>query len=180
MREIVEKAVRARGIEPGGPIAARSVNREELRAVLAKEFDAWRTPVEFANYERALIALGLWPADRALYAEALAVYGEEIVGIYLPSSRQLLLVSDPRTPRGLGTLPAAPSRDFQSEFALCHEIIHLLQHQAYPELMDPEQMPHNSDDLEAAIQAALEGDALRFGFDAFGLPAPTPDGRRSD
>jgi hypothetical protein len=65
-------------------------------------------------------------------------------------------------------------RDFQTEFALSHEIIHLLQHHAYPELMDPDRMPKNSDDLEAAIQAALEGDAMRFGFDAVGLQPPTP------
>jgi hypothetical protein len=175
MRAIVANTVRARAIEPAGPITARAVNRDELLAILSATFDEWKTPAELADYERALIALGLWPADREIYAEALAVYGEEIVGIYVPSSKELLLVSDARAPRGLGFLRAAPREDFQTEFALSHEIIHLLQHQAYPELMDPERMPKNSDDLEAAIQAALEGDAMRFGFDATGLQAPTPE-----
>jgi hypothetical protein len=36
-------------------------------------------------------------------------------------------------------------------------------------------MPKNSDDLEAAIQAALEGDAMRFSFDAIGMRAPMPE-----
>jgi hypothetical protein len=175
MRAIVANTVRARAIEPAGPITARAVNRDELLAILSATFDEWKTPAELADYERALIALGLWPADREIYAEALAVYGEEIVGIYVPSSKELLLVSDAPAPRGLGFLWAAPRRDFQTEFALSHEIIHLLQHQAYPELMDPKRMPKNSDDLEAAIQAALEGDAMRFGFDAIGLRAPTPE-----
>lgn len=174
LREIAEKTIRARAIEPEAPIAARSVNRDELREILAEAFAAWKTPEERANYERALIALGLWPANRDLLAEALSVYGEEVVGIYLPSSGELLLVSDPRAPRASTFLSGVSRRDLQSEFALSHEIIHLLQHHAYPELMAPESMPKHSDDLEAAIQAALEGDAMRFGFDAVGLPAPTP------
>jgi hypothetical protein len=175
MREIVANTVRARAIEPDGPITAQVVNRDELLAILSQVFDEWKTPTELVDYERALIALGLWPADRELYAEALAVYGEAIVGIYVPSRKELLLVSDAGAPQELGFLSAVSSRDFKTEFALAHEIIHLLQHQAYPELMDPDWMPNNSDDLAAAIQAALEGDAMRFGFDAVGLGAPTPE-----
>ncbi|MFB3118607.1 MAG: hypothetical protein ACE1ZP_07560 [Myxococcota bacterium] len=175
MRDIVANTVRARAIEPEGPITARVVNRDELLAILSEAFDAWKTPAELEDYQRALIALGLWPADREIYTEALAVYGEEIVGIYVPASGELLLVSDARAPRGLAFLSAVLRRDFQTEFVLSHEIIHLLQHQAYPELIDPDRMPNNSDDLEAAIQAALEGDAMRFGFDAIGLQAPTPE-----
>jgi hypothetical protein len=162
MRDIVANTVRARAIE------------HELRAILAEAFAEWKTPAELADYERALVALGLWPADRELYTEALSVYGEEAIGIYLPSSRELLLVSDAQTPLGMGLLSALLRRDLQTEFALSHEIIHLLQHQAYPELMDPALVPKNSDDLEAAIQAALEGDAMRFGFDAVELQAPAP------
>jgi hypothetical protein len=175
MRDIVANTVRARAIEPGRPITARAVNRDELLAILSEVFDEWKTPAELADYERALIALGLWPADRELYAEALAVYGEEIVGIYIPSRKELLLVSDAGSPGGSWFLSAASRRNIQTEFALSHEIIHLLQHQAYPELMDPNWLPKNSDDLEAALQAALEGDAMRFGFDAVGLQAPTPE-----
>jgi len=175
LRDLVANVVRARAIEPEGPIAARAVNRDELRAILSEAFDAWKAPAELANYERALVALGLWPANRDLRTAALAVYVEQVVGIYLPSSEELLLVSDARASRRL-VLPSAGLRwDFQAEFALSHEIIHLLQHQAYPELMDPEPLPNNSDDLGAAIQAALEGDALRFGFDAIGLQVPTPE-----
>jgi hypothetical protein len=196
MRDIVANTVRARAIEPKGPITARVVNRDELLAILSEAFDKWKTPAELADYERALIALGLWPAGRDLYAEALAVYGEEIVGIYVPSSEELLLVSNARAPKsaiperdrvtsqanpkdspasGLESLSAVSRRNSQAEFALSHEIIHLLQHQAYPELMDPDWMPKNSDDLEAAIQAALEGDAMRFSFDAIGMRAPMPE-----
>jgi hypothetical protein len=175
MRDIVANTVRARAIEPEGPIAARAVNRDELLAILSEAFEEWKTPAELADYERALIALGLWPADRELYTEALAVYEEELVGIYVPSSKELLLVSDARASLGLGFLPAVSRMNFKTEFVLSHEIIHLLQHQAYPELMDPDWIPRNSDDLEAAIQAALEGDAMRFGFDAVGLQAPTPE-----
>jgi len=174
MREIVANTVRARAIEPEGPIAARSVNRDELRSILADASEQWLTPAELADYQRALVALGLWPADRDLRTEALAIYAEAVVGVYLPSTRELLLVPDASGPAGLAFLSAALRRDLQTEFALSHEIIHLLQHQAYPELMDPDQVPNNSDDLETAIQAALEGDAMRFGFDAVGLRAPAP------
>jgi len=174
-REVVANAALARRIEPDGPVHARRVDRDELRAVLAEELDAWKSPAELADYERALVALGLWPADRSLRAEALAVYAEAIVGIYLPSHRELLLVSDASAPPGSTPLAAVPGEDIETEFALCHEIIHWLQHQAYPQLMDPEQIPKGSDDLEAATEAALEGDALRFGFDAVGLPVPTPE-----
>jgi hypothetical protein len=175
MRDIAANTVRARAIEPASPITARVVNRDELLAILSEAFGEWKTPAELADYERALIALGLWPAGRDIYAEALAVYGEEIVGIYVPSSEELLLVSDARAPGVSGVFSAMSRRDFQTEFALSHEIIHLLQHQAYPELMDPDWMPKNSDDLEAAIQAALEGDAMRFSFDAIDLRAPLPE-----
>jgi hypothetical protein len=175
MRDIVENTVRARAIEPERPIAARVVDRDELLAILSKAFDEWKSPAERADYERALVALGLWPADREIYAEALSVYGEEIVGAYVPSSEELLLVANARTPRGLGFLPNVPRRNLKNEFALSHEIIHLLQHQAFPKLMDPDRMPKNSDDLETAIHAALEGDAMRFAFDAVGARAPTPE-----
>jgi hypothetical protein len=174
MREIVANTVRARSIEPEKPIAARTVNRDELREVLAEAFGQWKTPAELADYERSLVALGLWPADRDLYTEVLAIYGEAIVGAYLPTSRELLLVSDANAPRRLAFLSALLRRDLQTEFALSHEIIHLLQHQAYPELMDPDQVTTNSDDLENAIQAALEGDAMRFGFDAVRMQPPAP------
>jgi len=173
--DVVANAALARRIEPDGPIHARSVARDELRAVLAEELDAWKSPAELADYERALVALGLWPADRSLRAEAIAVYAEAIVGIYLPSRRELLLVADANEALGSTPLEAVPGEDIETEFALCHEIIHWLQHQAYPQLMDPDQIPKGSDDLEAATEAALEGDALRFGFDAVGLPVPTPE-----
>ncbi len=175
MRDIVENTVRARAIEPERPIAARVVDRDELLAILSKAFDEWKSPAERADYERALVALGLWPADREIYEEALSVYGEEIVGAYVPSSEELLLVANARTPRGLGFLPNVSRRNLKNEFALSHEIIHLLQHQAFPKLMDPDQMPKNSDDLETAIHAALEGDAMRFAFDAVSAQAPTPE-----
>jgi len=72
MRDIVENTVRARGIEPEGPIAARSVNRDELRAILAEAFGQWKTPAELADYERA-IELDAFPIQTPYYNKALTL-----------------------------------------------------------------------------------------------------------
>jgi hypothetical protein len=63
-------------------------------------------------------------------------------------------------------------RDLVREMILSHEIVHLLQHQAHPELMQPDPFWKTQDDASAASQAALEGDALHYGFAALEVAPP--------
>jgi hypothetical protein len=67
-------------------------------------------------------------------------------------------------------------RDLLGEMVLAHELVHALQHQAYPGYFDRDRFLHGQDDLANALAAALEGDATLHGLLALGdlgvLPSP--------
>jgi hypothetical protein len=171
---ILHQTVRARGIAPGGPVEARVVSREELAKVLEAALRSQWAAGEIREYQRSLNAIGLWPADRDLPREYLAVMGEEAAGIYVPREKALYLVADAKTPFRVRLVSALLRRDLMMEFTLSHELVHLLQHSAYPELLDPDPPYQHQDDLVAALHAAVEGDATRYGLEAIGLRSELP------
>jgi len=174
--EIVDQTVQARGIQLDHPVDARVVKRAELGSLLRQALLAEWSGSELQSYQSALNAVGLWPSDRDLLDEYLAVMGEEVAGFYLPSQRALYLVEDARMPFSVRFYSTLLRRDLAMEMALSHEVVHLLQHQVYPELLEPDSFYKRHDDLGFAIQAAFEGDATFFGIMAMGLPyRPSPE-----
>jgi hypothetical protein len=173
--QIVDRTVRARGIAPEGEIRTRVIRSAELPELLTGALTAEWTGAEMLDYQEGLIALGIWPAGRDLQREFVTVYSEEVVGLYLPTQRTLFLVDDPNSSWSVRLLSALARRDLERELIVSHELVHFLQHQAFPDLMQPDPFWKSQDDVAAALQAALEGDALHYGIAALEIPPPAED-----
>lgn len=172
---IVSRTAAARGIEPQLPIDARVVTSEELEMVIRRAITRAWSDDQIRRYQRALTAMGLWPGDRDLLGEFIAVMREEVAGLYDPSERALYIVSDTEAPFLERLISALLRRDIERESVLSHELVHLLQHARYPSLMDTDPFFHEHDDVGAAIQAAIEGDATRYGLEALDLLPQLPE-----
>jgi len=174
-QEIVWRTAAARGIEPPLPIDARVVTSAELEEVIRRAISREWNDEEIRRYQHALTAMGLWPGNRDLIDEFAAVMREEIAGVYDPGDRALYIVSDTKAAFTSRLLSALLRRDLEREFVLSHELVHLLQHARYPALMDTDPFFRQHDDAGGAIQAAIEGDATRYGFEALDLLPKLPE-----
>jgi hypothetical protein len=175
--DLLLKTSRARGIEPARPVDARVVAQAESRAIVASVISQEWSEDELARYQDALSAVALWPPERDLLQETLAVHAAEVAGFYNPRERVFYLVEDAPIPFSVRLLSALARRDLTREIVVSHELVHLLQHQRYPALFEAVNF-HAQDDAAWATSAALEGDAVRFGFEALGiLPDPEEFGR---
>jgi hypothetical protein len=176
--QIVERTVRARGIAPASEIQTRVIASAELKQLLSDALTADWSGAEILDYQEGLVTLGLWPAGRDLAHEFVAVYSEEVVGLYLPTTQTLYLVQDPHSPWSVRVSSALLRRDLERELILSHELVHFLQHQAFPALMDADPFWKSQDDVTSALQAALEGDALHYGFASLEIDPPAADDLR--
>lgn len=178
---VVRRTVAARGIEPRGPIDARVIRPEEVEALIRDAIRREWSDDQIERYEFAYETLGAWPVDRDLLDEYLDVMGEEVGGLYDPADRRLYLVDQAIGSFGARVASAFLRRDLEREMILAHEIVHLLQHERYPALIENDAFFYDHDDVAAAIQAAVEGDATRYGIEALdlNLPLPHPDELRA-
>ena len=177
--QIVERTARAREITPEKKPSTRVIAAAELPDLLRGAIAAEWTGAKIQSYQEGLTTLGLWPETRDLADTFVAVYAEEVVGLYLPSDRTLYLVDVAPTSWSLRLLSLLTRRDLQREVILAHELVHFLQHQAFPSLMDPDPFWNAQSDAASALQAALEGDALHYGFAALEIEPPAAEELRS-
>jgi hypothetical protein len=172
---IWERTQRAYGIRLDAPVEPRVVGRRDLPALLRRAVLANASEAEFRRYEQSLVAVGLWPPDRPLFEAFVELGASEVAGLYVPSERAIYVVSDPRMPLSMRIASMLSRRDWMREFALAHELVHLLQHRVHPVLIDWIETPVGQDDAGYAVQAAIEGDAVRYGFAALGSSIALPD-----
>jgi hypothetical protein len=171
-QQVVTRTVRARGIEPQGEVRTRVVTAAELPPILREALAEEWSGAEIGRYQAALTTLGLWPADRDLVETYVAVYSEEIAGLYLPTSRTLYLVDDVESSWLVSVISALSGRDLAREMVLAHELVHFLQHQSFPKLMDADPWWKSQGDAASAVQAALEGDAVHYGIASLEIDPP--------
>jgi hypothetical protein len=179
--DILSRTEAARGIRASGEIDARVVTAEEMAAVVERTIrDSWPA-ADADRFAATLIALGMWPSDRDLLDEYSRVVGGQAAGIYVPLDGVLYVVSNLEIPVSIKLAQAAARRDLMRELLLSHELVHLLQHQAYPDLVGLTTSVHDQDDVTVALQSALEGDATRYSFAALqtGSPLPAPSDMRA-
>ena len=173
---ILDRTQRAREIRVDAPVdLPRVIARRELPALLRRAALVDSSEAEFHRYEQSLVAVGLWPPDRPLLEEFIELAAGEVAGLYVPSERAVYVVSDPRMPLSMRIVSMLSRRDWMRELVLAHELVHLLQHQAHPELIDWIETPVGQDDAGYAVQAAIEGDAVRYAFEALGGSIALPD-----
>lgn len=145
---------------------------ELLRQVLA---DDW-TVEEMRAAEETLTAMGLWPDGVDMFEASIRLQGDQIAGLYSPPRRALYVVEGVPVPEFVSSASALSGRDLYTEFVLSHEIVHALQHQAFPQLFEVTSSWKDQDDVVFALHAAIEGDALRYGLEVIvpeeELPSP--------
>ena len=177
LETVLERTERARGIRATSRADVRVVTSEQLSAVVQRTMLSGWDDEEIAGYEESLVIVGLWPAGRGIADEMTDMMSTEAIGLYVPEERALYVVADPSIPLGVRFASAIAGRDFVREYALAHEIVHMLQHDAYPELFSAILRIRDSDDASWAAQAAIEGDAVRYGFAAMTADLSPPPAR---
>jgi hypothetical protein len=179
---VVARTARARGIEPQGRVDVRVIEPAGIAEVVRRVITRSWSADQIDRYERGYAAMGVWPRDRDMLSEYIEVMGEEVGGLYDPGDRRIYLVDT--GPGGVGErlVSSLLQRDLGTEAVLTHELVHLLQHQAYPELLEDDPFYYDQDDAAAAVQAAVEGDATRYGFEGMelGVSLPSPEALRRD
>jgi hypothetical protein len=175
-RDLVATTARVRGIPFEAPVTARVVTAAEVPAITRAAAEAEVGADQIAAYQEALTTFGVWPDGRDLGDVFAAVAGEEVAGLYVPPDRTLYVVRDARMPFSARLAGWLLRRDLVGEMVLAHELVHALQHQAYPGYFDRDRFLHDQDDLANALGAALEGDATFHGLLALGdlgvMPGP--------
>jgi hypothetical protein len=161
--EIVTRTAIARGDPRPEHVDARVVRQDELAPLLRENLLHERSADDVARYQTRLVAIGIWPPDRDLIEESLAIAREEIAGFYVPESDVLYVVDGLDVPLSLRFLSSLARRDLLREIVLSHEIVHLLQHRDTPQVFDATHWM-DQDDAGTAVQTAFEGDATHYGF----------------
>ena len=164
--ELVERTGETRGITPERVVPAEVIASAEIPDLIHAAVATHWDPGSLDAYEDSLVTLGLWPRDRDLVAEHVAVGLEEFSGLYLPSRRTLYLVDDLPIPFLARLVSWLTRNDLYRKLILSHEIVHALQHEAYPWLLEEGLAWEQQDDAAMAIRVALEGDASVYGLRA--------------
>jgi hypothetical protein len=177
--DLVTRTAAARGDARPEQVDARVVAKDDVSALLLETILHDHTREEMALYQTRLVAVGLWPPQRDLVDESLAIARDEIAGFYVPASRVLYVVDGFHVPFTMRFLSALLRRDMLRELVLSHELVHLLQHRDVPALFDVTRWMEQ-DDASAAVQTAFEGDALHYGYAALlvGTDGSLPDPQR--
>jgi len=167
LADVTARAIAARGIAAGGPVPARVIARDEIPDIVHRLVAPEWTPAEIADYQEGLEAVGVWPPDRDLLEEFVALSREQVLGLYIPPEGALYVVEDAVRPFSMRVASRMTGRDLYLEAVLAHEIVHWLQHRSYPWLLEEDNVWKRQDDFTLAVQTAVEGDAMRYGLAAF-------------
>ena len=140
-----------RGIRAGDEPLLRVVDDAGMRAALLAELDDPETTRAFERQGAVLRLLGLLPPDadlRDIYGEFL---GEQVLGLYLPESGEMLVLAGEESAPGRAGAAVA-------ELTLAHEYVHLLQDRRY-DLAQMQDEAGPTFDRGLALSALIEGDA---------------------
>ncbi|HYC76816.1 MAG TPA: hypothetical protein VEI02_04220 [Planctomycetota bacterium] len=150
-----------RGLPFKAPPKIGLYRTDELRAFIIKAFERDLPPAKLAATERSLKALRLLPADYDLGAGLLELLTEQIAGFYDPVTKELRLIDRSGEPEGSSAAIDAMLKGMGMDMdaiTMAHELTHALQDQHFPLLRLPLDL-EGEDDLAAASQATVEGDA---------------------
>jgi hypothetical protein len=139
--------------------------REQLKAMLLKEFEEDQTPEEFYANEMAMKAFGLVPRSLNLKSLLVQVYSEEIAAFYDPKTKTMHLIEEPE-PKTKAK-PTLLERLFgktggfdkdENKTVIAHELTHALADQHY-DLDKLQKDAKHDDDRSLALSALIEGEA---------------------
>jgi hypothetical protein len=174
-QKLVERTVAVRGLPLREPVPARVIDQAKVPVVLRATIQAGLSEEEIAAYQDALVAIGLWPDGPSVVDEYLAVAKEEVIGFYVPQDRVLYVVRDANIPFWGRVLSFFMRHDTVREIVIGHELIHALQHQNHPDLVEHDRFLKDQDDVGNALEATIEGDATYFSLAVPDPPIPPSD-----
>jgi hypothetical protein len=133
------------GLALAQPVSWTVMEREKLRARLRQLVAAEYTPEDIVDEGRLLTRLGLLPAGTAYDQIIYGLLEEQIMGLYDPRTKELLLL--------------AGASEAVLEGVLVHECTHAVQDMNFDLSALTERKP-GAADRNAALEAVAEGDAL--------------------
>jgi hypothetical protein len=148
LAELAARVEAARELRFREPVAAEVVTPAGVPALLEAELDDATPPEQLARDEALAKALGLLPPAVNLRALLLSWQAQAVAGFYSPATGRLFVVEGANAAGG-----GAESG------VLVHELAHALQDQ-HTRLLAARTGVTGSDDLQFALGAFLEGDAL--------------------
>ncbi len=133
------------GLKLPQPVSWTMMEREKLRARLRQLVSTEYTPEQIVDEGRLLTRLGLLPAGTAYDQIIYGLLEEQIMGLYDPRAKQLMLL--------------AGASEAVLEGVLVHECTHAVQDMNF-DLSALTQRKPGAADRNAALEAVAEGDAL--------------------
>lgn len=148
LRGIETQVSQIRGLQPLAEPDLRVLDSATMRQLLLDHFDRDYLPVERELDQKAFVALGLIRSSDNLVQIQLGLLGDQVVGMYDPDSRSMVLLSGERQRFGAS-----------EKVTYAHEFNHALQDQHY-DLNKIAPKHGESGDRSLAVHALLEGDAV--------------------
>ena len=142
----MDRTIALRGLQPLREVSPAFLNSQGLKAFLEKSFEEDFVPQELQAYQEASILLDLLREGDDLRSILLNLYGEQVIGLYDPDTKELYLRSEEFS---LGP---------QEKSTFVHEYVHALQDQHF-DLSTFLDTGKGNSDLSNALTALVEGDA---------------------
>ncbi|MBI4445545.1 MAG: hypothetical protein HY645_06495 [Acidobacteria bacterium] len=147
---ILQEVSRIRELPVKQPFEKRVKSREEIRQYLIEKIKKEYPPDLLEVENKALVKLGLIPADLDLESFIIELLSEQVMGFYDPDA-DILYLAD--------WVPLEVQ-----EPVLAHEILHALQDQHF-NLSTLSMRVKDNDDASSAYQAVVEGEGLAIMLD---------------
>lgn len=156
----------SRGLKFRSSVDVRSVSREEMGKVIARELDRELPGKELAAREKALKAFGLISPGTDLRKAMERLLGDQVAGIYDPREKKLYVLSEAKAPGDDPFFDLSQAFDVREIFII-HEMAHALADQHFDLAKSLKLDRKGNDDELAAALAVAEGDATITMFDVF-------------
>jgi hypothetical protein len=142
--EILKETSQIRELPILHPVKSGAQSRDEIEAMVIRNFDKQSTPAESHATEQTLKKLGLVPADFQYREFLISLLTEQVAGYFDPKQQEFFL---------------ADWIDLEGQKpVMAHELTHALQDQHF-NLRRFEKWPKGDSDAELAAHALIEGDA---------------------
>jgi hypothetical protein len=150
--EVLAQVSEIRELDPRRPVEPKLESREDLAAYVGRQFEREDNAERLRAEGRMLETLGLLPQGYSLPDSLLAIYREQIGGVYDYHSKRLLMA-------------AWLAPELQTS-VMAHELVHALQDQRYGigDRLDS-LLAEGDDDETQAYLALVEGDATAVMLD---------------
>lgn len=169
IHDTVRRSSDASGLRVDHPLSVTLVNRTELHEILRESAATTQQSDVRAARQDGQSAMGFPSGNSTALDPSVDLLSRSVAGLYIPRKQTLYVVSEPAQSED-GGIYLNSLGDLGNELTLAHEVIHALQHQHYPEVIEPDEAVwQQQTDATIALQAAVEGDANLWSAQSLGF-----------